>query len=105
MDWDSARSFYEKAALIDKHQIDVSFRLSMLALMDQDLERCIRYCDQLFKELNITHSMVIGNAADFAQVYKLMGEAFLAASGTLKVDFMICFNDLMFFDNLKGGGV
>ncbi len=79
MDWDSARSFYEKALLIDNHQIDVSFRLSMLALMNEDVEGCIKYCHSLFNELNINHNMVIGNAADFAQVYKLIAETFLAA--------------------------
>ena len=76
-EWSSAKSCYEGALSIDKQQKDVLFRLSLLALMDQDLEECIRYCDHLMRELNISRNMVIGNMEDLSLIYKSIGEAFL----------------------------
>jgi len=78
-EWDSAKSWYETTLSIDKQQRDVLFRLSLLALMNQDLEECIRFCDDLMRELNIPRNMVIGNIGDLALIYRSIGEAFLAA--------------------------
>lgn len=77
-EWDKARSFYEKAIHIKEDQSHVLFRLSLIALMDQDLSECVAYCDRLMQLLHITKNMVIDSINDLALVYQEIGAAFLA---------------------------
>jgi hypothetical protein len=53
----------------------VLLRLSLIALMDQDLETCIQYCDRLLNVLDVPHDLVIDSFRDVAQVYRWISEA------------------------------
>ncbi|MBN1832749.1 MAG: glycosyltransferase [Deltaproteobacteria bacterium] len=75
-EWESAKTYYMKSLSIDGYQRDPLFRLSLLALMDQDLEQCISYCDRLMAELDIPRNRVIGNLENIAMIYDEIGEAF-----------------------------
>jgi glycosyltransferase involved in cell wall biosynthesis len=76
--WDSSKSYYQKTLAIDNHQRDVLFRLSLIALMDKDLNKCIRFCALLLRELHIANDRVIKNIEDLAFIYNVIGKGFLA---------------------------
>jgi len=76
--WPEAKEYYEKALSIEHGQSDVLFRLSMLSLIVQDLEACIAYCHDLLEELGSVKNIVAESVDDFSQLYRLIGEAFLA---------------------------
>ncbi|MBE9551013.1 MAG: glycosyltransferase [Proteobacteria bacterium] len=82
-EWESAKTYYMKSLSIDGYQRDLLFRLSLLALMDQDPEQCISYCDRLMAELDIPRDRVIGNLEDIAMIYDEIGEGFSKSGGKL----------------------
>ena len=73
--WHSAQSQYQKALLLAPRQADVLLRLSLIALMDQDLAECIRFCDLLLSALNLNCDRVVTSIQDIAEVYRLIGDA------------------------------
>lgn len=77
--WESARSSYEKALAINGDLPDVHFRLSLIALIDQDLPRCIEHCGRLTELMGISMDKEIGSIMDLSDLYHLIGNAFLAA--------------------------
>jgi Tfp pilus assembly protein PilF len=74
-DWRSARDYYQRALKADPDHVDVLLHLSLIALMDQDLEACIQYCDRLLAVLQISQDLEIGGLPDVARVYRWIGEA------------------------------
>ena len=75
--WSLAKSYYQKSLAIDNHQRDVIFRLSLIALIDEELNGCIRFCTLLLRELHITNDRVINNIEDLSFIYNVIAKGFL----------------------------
>jgi tetratricopeptide (TPR) repeat protein len=73
--WRTSCDYYQRALKTNPNQADVLLRLSLIALMDQDLETCIQYCDRLLNVLDVPHDLVIDSFRDVAQVYRWISEA------------------------------
>jgi tetratricopeptide (TPR) repeat protein len=77
--WDQAKACYQKGFTRDQQRVDVLFRLSLLSLMDQDLNECVELCDRLLVNFGVSCDMALGNIGDLALVYQMIGDAFLKA--------------------------
>jgi tetratricopeptide (TPR) repeat protein len=76
-EWGLARSYYSRSLSVDPRQNDPLFRLSLLALMDQDFSGCVTYCDRLMALLHLSTDRVIEKVEDIADIYEEIGDAFL----------------------------
>jgi len=74
--WGSAKGHYSRSILADPLQKPVLFRLSLLALMDQDLSGCVGYCDRLMELLGLPRERVIERVQDIAAIYEEIAHAF-----------------------------
>jgi tetratricopeptide (TPR) repeat protein len=77
--WDSAKHYYQKAFSINNRQEDILFRLSLIALMERDLDGCVGHCELLLDKLKRSNNRVIQSIKDVAFIYHEMGEGFKAA--------------------------
>ncbi|MCK4793490.1 MAG: glycosyltransferase [Desulfobacteraceae bacterium] len=83
-DWRSAETYYKRTLAMDGHQRDVLFRLSFLALINQDFDACITFCDRLMGELNLPRERVIAKMEDIAQIYDEIARSF-SRSGQMQL--------------------
>ena len=77
--WGQAKAYYQRGIAIDGQRIDILFRLSLLSLMDQEINVCVELCDLLLANLGISCDMALENIGDLALVYQMIGDAFLKA--------------------------
>lgn len=81
--WREAMSWYRRVLEIDDGQGDVLFRLSLIALMQQDLPGCVHYCNRLSETMGISFDMEIATVKDLSLVYRTIGKAFLDSGNSI----------------------
>ncbi|RPI73218.1 MAG: hypothetical protein EHM45_21075, partial [Desulfobacteraceae bacterium] len=74
--WAPAQACYQKAFAVNPRQTDVLLRLSLIALLNQDLAECIRFCSLLLTALDRECDREIASLQDLAGIYRLIADIF-----------------------------
>jgi tetratricopeptide (TPR) repeat protein len=80
--WAEAKSNYKRSLTLGGLQGDVLFRLSVIALMEEDVQSCLGYCSDTLKVLGIGSNGVQSNLSDFPRLYHRIADGFLRAGMT-----------------------
>ena len=72
---DLAKSIYTKAIESDSRLIDVLLRLAHIALIDNDIEDCVRLCDLTLKALDLSRNITLHSIEDLAGLYVMIAHS------------------------------
>jgi len=74
--FDEASSVFEEVLTLDPTLVDVRMILCEIYILTGDVEKCVRQCDAILKELRLPRDMTLGSMSELAGLFCMAAMAF-----------------------------